>query len=175
MTMMVGGSPGRIYSEADETSGVCPAKGTKLTVVDTLNAGGTKEYILCKVAASNNLISGTVCTINGNFVVTVAAVAVGNTRQDQLGVAITPTVSGTASASTLIWVQVFGRCSVLASLSILPNIGLKIGTTAGQLTTQGAVTASAHVHGIVLIVTSSTAGTVCLAQLNYPRYGTFSF
>ena len=174
MTMLVGGSPGRIYSEADQTAGICPSLGTRLSVVDPV-AGGNKEYVLCKVAASNNLISGHVCTINGNFVVTVAAVAAGNTREDQLGVAITPVTSGTASASTLIWVQIYGRCSVLASLSILPNIGLKIGTTAGQVTTAGTVTASAHVKGIVLIATSNTAGSLTQAMLTYPRYGTYSF
>ena len=173
MTMMVGGSPGRIYSETDETSGVCPAKGSKLSVVDP--GQGTKEYVLCKVAASNNLISGKVCTINGDFVVTVAAVSTGNTREDMLGVAITPVTSGTASASTLIWVQIFGKCSVLASLSILPNIGLKIGTTAGNVTTAGTVTASAHVKGIVLLATSNTAGSLTSAMLNYPRYGTYGF
>ena len=174
MTMMVGGSPGTIYSETDLTQGKCPILGTKLSVVDPV-AGGVKEYVLCKVAASNNLISGQVCTINGAFVVTVAAVAAGNTREDQLGVAITPVTSGTASASTLIWVQIYGRCSVLASTSILPNVSLKVGTTAGQLTTAGAVTASAHVKGIVLIATSNTAGSLTSAMLNYPRYGTYSF
>jgi len=173
MTMMVGGSPGTIYSETDQVQGKCPVLGTKLVVADP--AGSTKEYILCKVAASNNLISGQVCTINGNFVVTVAAVAVGNTRQDQLGVAITPVTSGTASASTIIWVQIFGRCSILASVSTLPNIGLKIGVTAGTVTAQGAVTASGHTHGIVLVATSGIQGALAPAQLNYPRYGTFSF
>jgi hypothetical protein len=170
--MLVGGQPGRIYTDTEVSQGKGNL-GERLSVKDS--AGGVKEYIFCMVAASQNLIGGQVVTISGGFAVTVAAVSTGSTRQDQLGVAIIAPNSTTASASNYIWVQVYGRCSVMASTSILPNIGLKIGTTAGVLTTQGAVTASAHTHGIVLTATSGVVPALTPAILNYPRYGTFSF
>ncbi len=170
--MLIGGSPGRIYSEADASSGIAPSLGERLSVKDA-SSGGVKEYIFCKVAASQNLTTGEIVTISGGFVVTVAAIAVANTAAHQLGVAITPTTSGTASASTLIWVQVFGRAMVRASLSALPNVALKIGgTTAGHLDDDAAGSASAAVIGIVLTATSNLAGELCAAILTYPRYGT---
>ena len=168
--MLVGGSPGRIYSEADASSGIAPAQGERLSVKDPGN-GGVKEYVFCKVAASQNLICGHIVTISGDFVVTVAAVAVANGAANQLGVAITPTTSGTASASTLIWVQVFGRTLVRASLSALPNIALKIGSVAGNVDDDAAASASAAIHGIVLTATSNLAAELCAAILTYPRYG----
>lgn len=171
MTMLIGGSPGRIYSEAEASSGIAPAQGERLSVKDA-SSGGTKEYVFCKVAAAQNLITGHVVTIDGNFVVTIAAVAAANGAAHQLGVAITPTVSGTASASTLIWVQVFGRTLVRASLSALPNIGLKIGSVAGNVDDDAAASSSAAVHGIVLTATSNLAAELCAAILTYPRYGT---
>ena len=167
MTNFIGAQPGRIYTPADFRQGRCPARGTRYTD----NANGGKEYLLCEVAAAQNLISGTVVTVSSGFVVTVAAVAVGNTRADQLAIAIT---TATASASMFIWCQIFGRCSVLASTSILPNIGLKIGTTAGVLTTAGATTASAHTPGIILTATSGVVPALTAAILNYPRYGSSS-
>jgi hypothetical protein len=170
MTMMIGGSPGRIYSETEASQGIAPSQGERLSVKDA-SSGGTKEYLFCKVAASQNLITGHVVTIDGSFVVTIAAVATANTAAHQLGVAITPTTSGTASASTLIWVQVFGRTLVRASLSALPNIGLKIGSVAGQVDDDPASSASAAIQGIVLTATSNLAAELCAAILTYPRYG----
>jgi hypothetical protein len=170
--MMIGGSPGRIYSETEASNGICPSQGERLSVKDA-SSGGVKEYVMCKVAAAQNLIIGKVVTISGDFVVTSAADGTAaNTAHHQLGVAITPTTSGTASASTLIWVQVFGRTMVRATLSALPNIGLKIGTTSGQVTDTAAASASAAIHGIVLTATSNLAGELCAAILTYPRYGT---
>jgi hypothetical protein len=169
---MIGGSPGRIYSETEASQGIAPTPGERLSVKDA-SSGGVKEFICCKVAGSQNLITGKVVTISGDFVVAAGADGAGaNTAHQQLGVAITPTTSGTASASTIIWVQVFGRTLVRATLSALPNIGLKIGTTAGQVTDTAAASASAAIHGIVLTATSNLAGELCAAILTYPRYGT---
>jgi hypothetical protein len=169
--MLIGGSPGRIYTETEASQGIAPTQGERLSVKDA-SSGGVKEYVFCKVAASQNLITGNIVTISGGFVVTIAAVAEGNTRVDQLGIAITPTTSGTASASTLIWVQVFGRTLVRASLSALPGVGLKIGSVAGNVDDDAAASASAAVHGIALTATSNLAGELCAAILTYPRYGT---
>ena len=168
--MLIGGQPGRIYT-GDEIAAGKASKGQRLSVKDP-NSGGDKEYVLCEVAASQNLILGHVVTISGDFVVTIAAVAVANGAHHQLGVAITPTVSGTASASTYIWVQVFGRTLVRASLSALPNIALKIGSVAGNVDDDAAASASAAIHGIVLTATSNLAAELCAAILTYPRYGT---
>jgi hypothetical protein len=170
--MLVGGQPGRIYSGEEIAQGKA-AKGMRLSVKDP-SSGGDKEYVLCCVAAAQNLITGNVVTIDGDFVVTIAAVAVANTAANQLGVAITPTVSGTASASTYIWVQTFGRTMVRASLSALPGVALKIGSVAGQVDDDAAASASAGIHGIVLTATSNLAAELCAAILTYPRYGTTS-
>lgn len=165
MTYIIGAQPGRVYTPEEFRTGKVPARGT----LATDNAG--KVYLLCEVASGQNLLNGHVVTVSGGFVVTVAAVATGNTRADQLAVAV---VSVTASASMFIWCQVYGRSNVLASTSILPNIGLKIGTTAGVLTTAGAVTASAHTPGITLTATSNVVPALTAAILNYPRYGSSS-
>lgn len=170
--MLIGGQPGRIYT-SDEIAQGKASKGQRLSVKDPAG-GGDKEYVLCVVAASQNLISGQVVTIDGDFAITVAAVAVANTAANQLGVCVTPTVSGTASASTYIWVQVFGRGYVMASLSALPAVALKIGSVAGQVDDDAAASASAGIHGIVLTATSGLAATLCAAILTYPRYGTTS-
>jgi len=164
---LAGAQVGRIFTEAEiKTKGKGHAAGSRVVDKDG------KEYVFCQVAASQNLINGHVVTINAGFVVTVAAVATGNTRGDQLGVAVITTL--TASASMYIWVQTYGRGNVLASTSILPNIGLKIGTTAGVLTTAGAVTASAHTPGIILTATSNVVPALTACILQYPRYGSSS-
>ena len=69
MANLIGGQPGRVYSEAEFTAGKVPAKGT---LVET---GNGNVYMLCQIAASQNLISGHVVTVSSGFVVTVAAVA----------------------------------------------------------------------------------------------------
>lgn len=171
MTMLIGGQPGRIYTGEEIAAGKA-SLGQRLMVKDA-TSGGDKEYVLCLVAASQNLISGHVVTINGGFTVTVAAVATANTRRDQLGVAITTqtSVTATASASTYIWVQVYGRTSVITTVSATLGTTLKIGTTAGVVTSLTApVTASAFIHGMVLTATGGTQGTVCAAILSYPSY-----
>jgi hypothetical protein len=167
MANLVGGQPGTIYTPDDFRLGKCPARGT------LLETGNGKQYMLCEVAASQNLVHGHVVTVSGGFVVTVAAVAAGNTRGDQLAVVVT-SASVTASASMFVWVQVYGRGFVFASTSILPNVALKIGTTAGVVTTAGAVTASVHTPGIVLTATSNVVPALTACILNYPRYGSSS-
>lgn len=168
MAYLIGAQLGRIYTPAEFRQGKCPTRGTRLETGD-----GGKEYLFCEVAASQNLIHGQVVSVSSGFVVTVAAVATANTRADQLAVVIT-SASVTASASMFIWCQIYGRTQVMASTSILPNIGLKIGTTAGVLTTAGATTASAHAPGIILTATSGVVPALTAAILNYPRYGSSS-
>ena len=53
MTYIIGAQPGRIYTPTDLRQGRCPSKGTRAVANDG------KEYLLCEVAAAQNLISGT--------------------------------------------------------------------------------------------------------------------
>src|SRR5262245_61230430 len=112
-----GANPGTVYTETEVLQGKCPAVGAMASTVDSQ---GSKVFVMCKVAASQNLTNGHVVTVANNFVVTVAAAntpAIG--RSDMLAIAV---CSVTASASTQIWCQVYGRGNVQASLSALPNI-----------------------------------------------------
>lgn len=167
-------SPGAVYTETDFVRGKCPNPGTKSAMVD---AQGSKEFIMCKVAASQNLTNGHVVTISRiaggtgiDWIATVAAAnAPGNGLADNrtVGVAV---CSITASASTFIWVQVYGRGNVQASLSALPNIPLKIGSVAGNVDDDVTSSLSGYIEGIVLLTTSSTAGIITACFLNYPHY-----
>ncbi len=168
MSMMVGGTPGGVYTETDQQQGKCPTLGTYAVFQDDQ---GSKGFQLCKVAAANNLLNGHVVTIGPNFIATIVAIAgpgSGNTLNTPCGVAV---VSITASASTLIWVQVFGRGNVLASLSALPFIHLKIGSVAGQVDDDVTSSASGILEGISLTVTSGLAATLCACMLTFPRFG----
>jgi len=164
MTIHVGGAPGTQYSGDDLLKGKCPRPGTRLTTND---ADGTKEYVMCLVAASQNLVDGHLVTINAaTFTVTIAAA--GNPAASNalmLGVART---SITASASAYIWVQRAGVGSVLASASTLPNVRLSMAAAAG--TVDDAVTSvSGGLLGIYLI--ASVAGSAISAcVLNYPSF-----
>lgn len=164
MTIIVGGAPGTQYSGDDLLKGKCPKVGTRLTTND---ADGTKEYILCLVAAAQNLVDGHLVTINAaSFTVTIAAA--GNPAASSalmLGVART---SVTASASAYIWVQRQGVGSVLATASTLPSVRLSMAAAAG--TVDDAVTSvSGGLIGIYLTATTGATGiTACV--LNYPSF-----
>ncbi len=167
MTTFVGGTPGGVYTEADQQQGKCPTLGTYVPMIDSQ---GSKGFFLCKVAAANNLLNGHVVTIGPNFIATIVAIAgpgSGNTLNTTVGVAV---VSVTASASTLIWVQVFGRGNVMASLSALPFVHLKIGSVAGQVDDDVTSSASSMIEGMTLTVTSGLAATLCACMLTFPRF-----
>jgi hypothetical protein len=164
MTMTIGGAPGTQYSGDDLVKGKCPRVGT---VLKTNDADGTKEYVLCLVAASQNLIDGHLVTIApATFTVTIAAA--GNpaaAAANVLGVART---SVTASASAYIWVQRYGVGSVQASASTLPNIRLSMAAAAG-LVDDAVTSVSGGIVGIVLTATTAASGiTACF--LNYPAF-----
>lgn len=163
MTMMIGGAPGEQYSGTDLLQGKIPRVGTKLVTSD---ADGNKEYLLCLVAASQNLINGHLVTIDSGFVVTVAAAgppAASSVRR--LGVART---SVTASASAYIWVQVYGAGSVQATASTLPNVRLTMSAAAGVVDDAVSST-SGGIVGLSLTATTAASGlTACL--IDYPRF-----
>lgn len=164
MTIIVGCDPTTQYSGDDFVKGKCPRPGTRATTND---ADGTKEYVMCLVAAAQNLVNGNLVTINAaTFVVTIAAAgnpAAANALM--LGVART---SVTASASAYIWVQRAGVGSVLASASTLPNVRLSMAAAAGFV--DDAVTSvSGGIIGLYLTATTVASGiTTCV--LNYPSF-----
>lgn len=168
MTAQVGAYPGRIYTQADYTAGVCPQRGARIE-------SGNSEYVLCEVAASQNLINGHLVFIgNGTspYHVTIAAVTTALTAANNIGVAFTNVVSSlttTASASMFIWVQIKGPTLLRASLSALPFVPLKIGNVAGAVDDDIA-SASNQIDGIHLTATSNLAFELCAAILSYPRY-----
>ncbi len=164
----VGGNPGAVYTETDQVQGKCPTVGQYFEMTD---GQGTKGFYLCEVTASQNLTNGMVVSFGPDFRVTVMATnspGSGNTLNTNLGVAV---VSITASASTLIWVQVVGRGNVLSSLSALPFIHLKIGSVAGQVDDDVTSSASSIIEGISLTVTSGLAATLTACLLTWPRIG----
>jgi hypothetical protein len=167
MSSFVGAAPGTQYSGTDLLQGKIPSPGT-VAEANSPTGAGRQEYVLCLVAASQNLIDGHLVTIDAStFTVTIAAAgspAPGNASM--LGIART---SLTASASAYIWVQRYGVGSVLATASTLPNVILGMsGATAGQV--DDAVTsASAYIAGLHLTATTAATGvTPCF--LNYPRF-----
>ncbi len=168
MTTFVGGTPGGVYTETDQQQGKCPTLGTYVPMIDDQ---GSKGFYLCKVTASQNLVNGHVVSFGANFAVTIMATNTpgsGNTLNTPCGVAV---VSVTASASTLIWVQVFGRGNVLASLSANPFVHLKIGSVAGVVDDDVTSSASSILEGITLTVTSGLASSLTACMLSFPRFG----
>lgn len=160
MTYIVGMAPGTQYSGNDFLQGKIPGLGT----VGRTNDG--KEYVMCLVAASQNLIDGHLVTIDSTFTVTIAAAgAPAASAANILGVARTST---TASASAYIWVQRFGVGSVQATASTLPNVALTVGATAGFVD-DALATASGAIDGLVLTASVAASGiTACF--LTYPRF-----
>lgn len=164
MTMQVGAAPGTQYTGTDLIQGKCPRVGT---IARTNDADGTKEYVFCLVAASQNLIDGHLVTINPvTFAVTIAAAGPpAAPTMTPLGVART---SVTASASAYIWVQRAGVGSVQASASTLPNIRLTMSAAAG-LVDDAVVSVSGAITGLVLTATTAASGiTACF--LDYPHF-----
>ena len=159
MTYLIGISPGTVYTETEAVQGKCPGAGTRGVTSDG------KEFLMCKVAATQNIVNGTVVTVNPAFVITVASVAQG-LLATQVAVVV---ASATASTSCLVWCQIYGRGNVLASVSTLPQVPLKIGTTAGVVT-DTIVSASAQIDGIVLTATSGVQGAIVAAIITYPKY-----
>ena len=170
MSTILGGNFQGIYSEDDVSKGKCPAVGVYAQMVDS--AGRIGGYLMCKVAASQNLIVGQVVTVAANHVVTVCAANAGAqsanaSSANMLAVCIN---SITASASQQIWCQVFGRSNVLVtSASTNPGIALKISGTAGQVDAS-LTSISAFCGGIVLVATSGAANALTACFLTFPRF-----
>jgi hypothetical protein len=163
MSYIIGIDPARVYTETDLLNGKCPSLGT---IGKTANG---KEYVMCKVSASN-VTNGHVVTIDKDHNCTIAAnTSNPPTAANRVGVALGHTTTLTASTSQCIWVQIFGTTLVLASLSALPNVSLGIGSTAGNVD-DGVTSASAYISGLYLTTTSSVAGTLANAVLSYPRF-----
>lgn len=159
MTMQIGGAPGVQYTGTELLQGKCPSVGTMYTK-------DGKAYVMCLVAASQNLIDGHLVTIDSGFVVTiVAAGPQASNLVTKLGVART---SVTASASAYIWVQVYGAGSVRATASTLPAVRLCMSGAAG-LVDDAIASVSGTIAGLVLTATTAASGlTACF--IDYPRF-----
>lgn len=157
---LVGMDPGSVYTQDQLKKGKCPAVGTMGTTADG------KVFRMVEVAASQNLVKGMLVTLDGNHKATVAiAGGPASTAQQELAIII---ATVTASASALVWAQVYGRCNVLASLSALPNVILTGAATAGYVD-DAVSTLSAVIEGLHLTATVAATG-LSAAILSFPRY-----
>jgi hypothetical protein len=157
---IIGIDPGRVYTQTDLTRGKCPSVGTVGQTADG------KVYKLVEVTTSQNLTKGMIVTLDGNHKATVGVAgspAAGVSQEIAVAIATV-----TASASSLIWAQVYGRCNVLASTSANPNIALTGAATAGTVD-DALGTLSAMIEGLHLTATCASSGLTA-AILNYPRY-----
>lgn len=179
MGFFIAGAPGQVYTETDFIQGKCPPVGTVAEFQTTHSTGPcTGTFVMCKAAASQNLVNGHVVQIGRaaggaapDWVATIVAASGpaggANVNVQQIGVAV---CSITASASMQFWVQVYGRSVVKASVSQNPNVPLKIGTTAGVVTATVAASASIFCEGMVLLNTSSVQGAIVACFLNWPKF-----
>ncbi len=161
MTQPIGMNPGTVYSQTDQLRGKCPTAG--VTYHDHL---GGKVFQFCLITASANITDGMLVQLDGTGGCTqVGTAGSARTGAQKLGVA---RATVTASLSALIWVQVYGPGTVLASASCNPNVLLSVGSVAG--TVDDAIgSASALIDGIHLTATAATS-TPTAAILNYPRF-----
>jgi|SRR5215467_8453092 len=160
--MLVGMDPGTVYQGTDLLQGKIPSPGI------TGRTSDGKEFVLCLVAAAQNLINGHLVTIDPTtFTVTVtAAGAQAPGAANILGVV---RATATASASAYIWVQRYGVGSVQASASALPNVYLATSAGTAGFVDDTLATASGVIEGLVLIATTAASGiTPCF--LSYPRF-----
>lgn len=155
-------APGRVYTPAELASGTCPPRGTRGTSHDG------KEYILVEVAGTQ-VTSGLVGSIGsaaGPYVFTLLAAGTGpNTVYQAVGVCVS---SVTASASHFIWAQIYGRCSVVSSLSALPYVQLRPAITNAGTVDDGITSLSSVFSGMYLTATSGLQDTLVAAMLTYP-------
>lgn len=167
MTAIVGIKPAEVYTSTDRSNGQGFTVGTR-----GFDHQG-KEYIYCLVAASQNLVSGNLVSLNptaGGAVYTATIYATGGPAPGPgtpLGLCV---ASITASASTYIWVQVFGSAAASitdATASNLPNHLVVPASVSGAV--RGAIaTASSFIEGMVFSATASTGSTGAVF-LSYPR------
>lgn len=160
----VAGNIGSVYTETDMLQGKAPGDGT---LGYGSVATGTGVFVMCKVATSQNLIKGQLVTIDASYIATVQATgSPAPTSRVQLGVTV---CTITASASSHLWVQVYGRGLVLASTSCEPNVLLGGGSVAGQVDDVTAST-SAVIDGIWTTASTGAASALVACVLNYPTF-----
>ena len=165
---LIGMAPAEVFSDTDKARGLIPAIGTK-----GIDSAG-KEYVVCLVGASQNLIAGHVVTFSGtgsavpmHTAIILASASPAPGAGAMCGVV---NCSITASASNYIWVQVYGSANVLTTdttASNLPNHLVTPSSVPGAVR-GGLATASSFVDGLVFTVTASTAANYA-AFLNYPH------
>ena len=166
MTYIVGMNPAEVYTSDDLLMGRGAKRGTRGTDSDG------KEYVFVLVAASQNLVAGHVVTLGTGATFNVATILASAAPAPgasvyPVGVCVT---SITASASTYIWAQVYGTCSVLFSdttASNSPGVPCMPSSVPGGV--KGSLnTASSFIEGMVMVATTTAAGLGAVF-LSYPR------
>ena len=166
MAALHGITPGEVYDSTDRTQG----KGFTVGTRGFDHAG--REYIYCLVAASQNLVSGNlVSLISATGVAYTATIYATGGPAPGPGTPLGLIVSSiTASASTYVWVQVFGTAAASitdATASNLPNHLVVPASVSGAV--RGTIaTASSFIAGMVFTATAST-GSTGNVFLSYPR------
>jgi hypothetical protein len=161
MAYIIGASPGSVYSQTDMVRGKCPVPGTRHQ-----DSVAGKEYVLVEVV-TGNLTTGMVVTLDADWKATqLPALPGAPLSAGQVAVLI---ATITASASALVWAQVWGRCNIMASLSCLPTTLVSAGAVAGRVDSDVTSSLSAVIDGIHLTTTASVSG-LNPAVLNYPRF-----
>ena len=160
---IVGIDPGRVYTNDEAVNkGKCPVAGTLGTT-----ANGN-VYKMVEVTTAQNLTEGLVVTISSSHKATVAATVQPGTAIRELGIV---RATATASASSFIWAQVYGRGTVaVSSASALPNVVLVMGITPGMVDDGTPTSASAFIDGLTLTATSDVAGALTAAIINWPMF-----
>jgi len=165
--LLVGIKPQEVYAGTDTANGKV-AVGTR-----GFDSAG-KEYIFCLVAASQNLVTGNLVTLiqtgtGANFG-TVTILGTGGAAPG-LGTPLGVCVSSiTASASSYIWVQVFGSCNVSITDATASNFPghLTVPASVSGAARGAIATASSYIEGLTFSATAST-GTTAAMFLTYPR------
>ncbi len=167
---IVGCDPGAVYSDDDCLKGKIPTVGTRATIPSNT---GTKEFISCRVGVSQNLVAGQVVNISASYVATVISLSAEAFGVRQI-VGVTA-VTATASLSAGIWVQVFGHCNVLASISCTPFVYLSpAGSVVGGVDDKVPTSLSNYLEGIITLVSTNATSTLVDAWLSYPRWASFA-
>jgi hypothetical protein len=121
---IVGIDPGRIYTQTQLTKGICPSVGTMGQTSDG------KIFRMVEVTTSQNLVKGMIVSLDANHKATVAVAGGPAPGVAQELAVVIATV--TASASQLVWAQLYGRCN-RSGLAVLQSERTAHGRCHGRL------------------------------------------
>lgn len=165
---IVGIDPGTVYTEADLLAGKIAFNGARGLTVDS--TFGTREFLSCKLTGGN-VTTGMVVNISSAFACTIiSAGGAAKAGREGIGLVGVAVVTATASTSASIWVQIWGKCNVIASTSCTPNVALAPASVATGGVDDTVASASAVFDGIVTLASTNATTTIVSAFLNYPHW-----